>query len=595
MQTSEEDIISSFLNPEIFRNEISPPSSPNFSLGSDDFVIDGLNEFSLPDSPLSDYSSEAGLSPSDLIIDAKPAVGVNFVPKPPKSPLPQVVPSNSPTHSPSKSCAVPLNPCSKNNPFPLNKLLEVGASLSSSSIAAPSSSVSVVSSAVSQLADLPIPSLTPLPRLPLQPPPVKGNGTLPQPLPQLPAPTFIGMKPTPSKFDQLPKLKASDFSKISCQAPTPLKTEDNKDPLSKKRKLLCQDTHPVILPAPKKPVILPSEPSKPPPEMDDYTKRQLRLIKNREAASLSRQRRKDHVRCLETQVEKLQRENEELKKKVETLENRNNELTQRYQSTGTSKNGLKAAGVVVMVVFFSFAVFLNPISIKYGEGMELSTLQESAVHVGSRSLQSISDKVSEELQLATASASLSSASASVSSSTTPSRTVKNQLDDIPPDSLIEGQLFLNETVQGDIPFDGFEDSHTRVETNDLKYWLDQSLTTNLEKSLSMSHGNPNTAPQRRPDVAYMFCSEVFQILPNEKAHHGKPKLSLLVPSSSSWEGSEPDTNHDHILQIDCEVLGTHALPLPKTKTTAGHTTHDSHSHGNSTKRIKIETNSTVGM
>jgi len=87
-------------------------------------------------------------------------------------------------------------------------------------------------------------------------------------------------------------------------------------------------------------------------------------MKNREAAFLSRQRRKQHLQHLESRVSALQKENEELKKKVSLLEKKNMELTSKLQGGAAGKKaGMKTAGAVLMVVFVSFAVFLNPVSV----------------------------------------------------------------------------------------------------------------------------------------------------------------------------------------------------------------------------------------
>jgi chromosome segregation ATPase len=58
-------------------------------------------------------------------------------------------------------------------------------------------------------------------------------------------------------------------------------------------------------------------------------RRQRRLIKNRESASLSRQRRKEHMDDLEVQVAGLNAENDQLKARVEQLSAENVALRER--------------------------------------------------------------------------------------------------------------------------------------------------------------------------------------------------------------------------------------------------------------------------
>lgn len=196
----------------------------------------------------------------------------------------------------------------------------------------------------------------------------------------------------------------------------------------------------------------------------------------------------------------------------------------------------------------------------------------------------------------------------------------NDLAQLKPDTLLEGKVFYNETESDYelLPFaSSLEDSHTVVQTTDLRYWIDQSLgLPSLENSLTVGEGWASLFPcfdpkelsahskifsnftsslgTAKPDVAYVFCSEILQILPNVKSvislpfsllfacfqfsssslnlfslqHDGKPKLSLLVPSAT-WDGSKATKPSDHVIQIDCEVVATHILPLSKSKFRAG--------------------------
>jgi len=308
--------------------------------------------------------------------------------------------------------------------------------------------------------------------------------------------------------------------------------QKNPEPLSKKRKLVCAE--PAPLPVPIKPTLIPSGSTSmvvgaSSQELPEHMKRQQRLMKNREAALTSRQRRKDYMKQLETHVTSLQKENEDLKKKIQALESKNTDLT-NHLNLGT-KPALKA-GVMIMVVFFSFAVILTPLSLRKADPADISRQSTSF-----RTLQSLSTP-----ELDTAS--------SLSSSPFPpgvqtSESVKTQeqtvsaLAQLKPDSLLEGQVFYNETDPNYelLPFtSGLEDSHTMVETTDLRYWLDQSLGSPVrENSLTVSERYnlsfsyfpqvllipspyfPSKSLGAKPDVAYVFCSEVLQILPNVKS------------------------------------------------------------------------------
>ncbi|XP_071391796.1 cAMP-responsive element modulator-like isoform X2 [Centroberyx affinis] len=57
------------------------------------------------------------------------------------------------------------------------------------------------------------------------------------------------------------------------------------------------------------------------PAEDVSRKRELRLMKNREAAKACRRRRKEYVSCLETRVTKLETENRKLMAKLQLFDN----------------------------------------------------------------------------------------------------------------------------------------------------------------------------------------------------------------------------------------------------------------------------------
>eukprot|EP01087_Luapelamoeba_hula_P005235 TRINITY_DN1530_c0_g1_i1.p1 TRINITY_DN1530_c0_g1~~TRINITY_DN1530_c0_g1_i1.p1 ORF type:complete len:773 (-),score=144.68 TRINITY_DN1530_c0_g1_i1:108-2288(-) len=123
--------------------------------------------------------------------------------------------------------------------------------------------------------------------------------------------------------------------------------------------------------------------------------RQKRLVKNRESASLSRLRRKEHLDELEQQVSELTAENGELRTQVEELTNENNTLKERlsraepqsatttakteytiahagssvlralqdWTSVNSKKSTLSksaaAAGACLAIILFSFGLFFN--------------------------------------------------------------------------------------------------------------------------------------------------------------------------------------------------------------------------------------------
>ena len=131
------------------------------------------------------------------------------------------------------------------------------------------------------------------------------------------------------------------------------------EPQSKKRKIEPAGVPIQMKPTPAAPVPLSTlsrgvSVSLAPQEIPETARKQQRLMKNREAALMSRQRRKDYMKQLEGRVTVLSKENDELKKKIESLESKNSDLVQRLSLGG--KTGIKA-GVVIMVSFFFLFFF----------------------------------------------------------------------------------------------------------------------------------------------------------------------------------------------------------------------------------------------
>jgi len=121
------------------------------------------------------------------------------------------------------------------------------------------------------------------------------------------------------------------------------------------------------------------------PAEEKDLRRQRRLIKNRESASLSRQRRKEHIDVLELQVSNLQAENDQLKAQVQYLSAENVALKERLRQPGgrreapqspslterlkkltkvnaspfSAKSSAAAAGACLAIVLFSFGLLFN--------------------------------------------------------------------------------------------------------------------------------------------------------------------------------------------------------------------------------------------
>jgi len=118
-------------------------------------------------------------------------------------------------------------------------------------------------------------------------------------------------------------------------------------------------------------------------EEEKDLKRQRRLVKNRESAMASRNRKKEDMAALHESVSSLRRENKEQKSKIGQLEAENRVLREQVESLSKRLNvrggyalrhrGGKAdtlalpegagrfAGVALLAILFSFGMFVNPI------------------------------------------------------------------------------------------------------------------------------------------------------------------------------------------------------------------------------------------
>lgn len=110
------------------------------------------------------------------------------------------------------------------------------------------------------------------------------------------------------------------------------------------------------------------------PEEEKQLKRQRRLIKNRESAQLSRQKKKQYVEDLEKSVQSLTAETDTLRSQVTQLSQKNKHLEEQVnllqnyiQQQGHqippsplfNKNTAATAGLCMFVILFSFGLFLS--------------------------------------------------------------------------------------------------------------------------------------------------------------------------------------------------------------------------------------------
>ena len=292
-------------------------------------------------------------------------------------------------------------------------------------------------------------------------------------------------------------------------------------------------------------------------------KREKRLIKNREAASLSRKRHKEYLATLEQQVDALRRENESLRRRVAVLESGGASAT--MQPGGSlapppqgGRRPLARASQIVALMGLALLVIAAPTILQ-------RPLAENDVIGGGRSILSISGAASSAsppptsalVPLLSAPPAVTSASNVITSSVASPVITSSSTSSSASATLASASLAANLT-----------DSHTPVEPVDLRSWLDQSLRASPKNepitSVAVHVGSsPASVPfEPRDDTAYMFCAHAMPVMPNEKGAGGSPRLSLLIPQNQGKVITSSDGEHvaKH-MQIDCEVVGTRMVSL----------------------------------
>ncbi|RZF37968.1 hypothetical protein LSTR_LSTR005468 [Laodelphax striatellus] len=115
-------------------------------------------------------------------------------------------------------------------------------------------------------------------------------------------------------------------------------------------------------------------------------KRQQRMIKNRESASLSRKKKKEYVSSLETRISDLEKENVELRKENASLKERLCELeSTSTKPKSTFQPNLKKTSVLLAVLLV-LSVNLGSISLMKRPAAELSVNEMSSPRHHSRTL-----------------------------------------------------------------------------------------------------------------------------------------------------------------------------------------------------------------
>jgi Ni,Fe-hydrogenase III component G len=324
-------------------------------------------------------------------------------------------------------------------------------------------------------------------------------------------------------------------------------------------------------------------------EEERQLKRQRRLIKNRESAQLSRLRKKIYIEELERKVNHLAAENDNLAKQVAAVNMDKKKLqdeviylqsiikqnpnlvaldAKQKQQPFVAKN-VKAAGVCLLVVLFSFGLLFNAIpdlqnmkddkakSLYTGRTLKSSeekvellpapkvekdslelvpSSEDSARMIVPQNVEGVNSEITSQKRSRQESVRQSQEGASSASEKALT------LDD-------EAQLAKRRKVK-------ISDEETRATAKGLV-----PLNNKQETGL-ISSANTEVlmnARERDPNTAFIYCSEAQQIMVSPNATEPS-NIALLIPTRVL--NASLDRQYDHsLLEVTCNVLTLHMFPM----------------------------------
>lgn len=362
-------------------------------------------------------------------------------------------------------------------------------------------------------------------------------------------------------------------------------------------------------------------------------KRQRRLIKNRESAQASRQRKKNYIEKLEAKVASLQQSNNQLRSQVTSLTADNTSLRQEVQNlqglikktpalkelwtsginyvaslakqqkeeaqtapASTHGNNVKAAGVCLLVMLFSFGLFFPQTMYNGNPALPFETATHEPVpEVVPTATRLFSSKgPSSDFTLASSGRSILSenqfntkrleeAYASRVARMPAASPVTEQKQPQPAASVSNTTVVAADVTDAmDIDHDGANNVELNVANHD-------SLL-NATAVPSLSHETPSVSATQeqvrvdseaslvaaataaaqavnfKPNTTYLMCNNVQQITPPASANikddpNEQTMISFLIPPDSLDPSHKSSEGKREILEVTCRVVGVSVLPV----------------------------------
>lgn len=295
-------------------------------------------------------------------------------------------------------------------------------------------------------------------------------------------------------------------------------------------------------------------------------KKQKRLIKNRESAQASRQRKKSSMEEMEGQIKQLQQENDALSSQVHGLREENLSLRRQLEDLTAAFNGTKnnissafkqlsamasignpkkkaAAGLSLMIMLFAFGIFFNGVQVPAPlQRSSVSIVAPSTAHFTSRTLLSVEDR--QPAQSCTPPAILSGHKSQVEPSESPQEDPQPQ----PSPKKVPMVIQENEREQPQAPADRrFIRGNTRA-LDDATLQFDAPKVSNDKKNVHThdDHYYPNNRFNNGPDgeartilmTEFMNESNPANLTESDNHHDSQLKVNNPPPS---WVKIRPNT------------------------------------------------------
>lgn len=321
-------------------------------------------------------------------------------------------------------------------------------------------------------------------------------------------------------------------------------------------------------------------------------KRQQRMIKNRESASLSRKRKKEYLQTLEEQLsqynqlnQKLQQENEELRRRLCMMQSENEELKNR--GSGMASPAKKICLMAVFVFFtFNFGAFSNLLLTSRTTNLNSNPSPDLFAHKGRQLMAVTEEKDTFSVGSFMPDYPFSRLKKFIEENPEHAEEINNKTlyqlytcpsyfnktESIRLADQLSGWMKRHEQQKKKKPRKPANRESRPITSShslrELRHMREQHYRAQ-ENQLQLFQGDTvrnfwQSLP-RRNDTFYVLSFNTDYFLIPAVAHNKtmRPRMSLVMPATSLNETMQPPAGNIGMMQIDCEVLNTQLIHVHK--------------------------------